>query len=390
MTTVQINRVGTDQVSLELLQTGSNETSVNLRHNLLDDKLNYMFAVSNLSVPLNNAPINPVSGVEELFRVERRNVGHSQTTQAQLDSLIPAASVFAVVEAVKQYDVSALLRNITSFSRGFNQTMSYLGISDLRLYGGAHDAASEGAAEIPPLEILPAMTQDDVAENGPYIFLNIEVSADGSLQIVGTPNFWNNFVLKFSTYGAALLGLSGSVTNGYIARSIVAGHIVSDWYDPQTGNEIFPGNVQQEIRIAASHPLYQSADQRIKITVDSHLPMSGNIQIIDQIESVDRMIAEKFFESKLETSSSFAEDGSFQDLTIKSQLYSGQVSFIRKSDSTVEWFKLLTSYEIRYFRFHLNIWNRMWVNNAWKVVKKKLIVPENKYWAMTIKFVSET
>jgi hypothetical protein len=102
------------------------------------------------------------------------------------------------------------------------------------------------------------------------------------------------------------------------------------------------------------------------------------------------MIAEKFFESKLETSSSFAEDGSFQDLTIKSQLYSGQVSFIRKSDSTVEWFKLLTSYEIRYFRFHLNIWNRMWVNNAWKVVKKKLIVPENKYWAMTIKFVSET
>ena len=386
MTTVQINRVGTDQVSLELLQTGSDETSVNLRHNLLDDKLNYMFGVSSLSVPLNNCPINPVDGVQELFRVERRNVGHSQATQAQLDSLIPGASVFAVLENNKQYDVSALLRNISSFANGFNQEMSLLGMEDLRLYGGPHDAVSAAAAEIPPLQILTPLAD---LGNGPYMFLDIKVTADGSLQIVGLPNFWNNFVFKFTTYGAALLGMTANVVDGYIARSRVGAGIVSDWFNPPA-NEIFAGHIQTDIIINASHPLYQSADQRIKITVDSHLPMAGNIQIIDQVESVDRMICEKFFESKLETSSSFGEDGTFQNIVLKAQLYSGQVSFIKKSDPSTEWFKLLTAFQLRYFRFHLFIWNRVWVNDAWKVVKKKLEVPANKYWAMTIKFVSES
>jgi hypothetical protein len=346
-----------------------------------------MFGVSSLSVPLNNCPINPVSGVQELFRVERRNVGHSQATQAQLDSLIPAASVFAVLETNKQYDVSALLRNISSFANGFNEGMSLLGMEDLRLYGGPHDAVSAAAAEIPPLEILAPLAD---LLNGPYLILDIKVTADGSLQILGTPNFWNNFVFKFTTYGAALLGMTSNVVDGYIARSRVGGNTVSDWFNPAAGNEIFPGGVQTDIIINASHPLYQSADQRIKITVDSHLPMSGNIQIIDEVESVDRMICEKFFESKLETSSTFGEDGAFKNIVLKAQLYSGQVSFIKKSDPSIEWFKLMTAYELRYFRFHLFVWNRIWVNDAWKVIKKKLVVPDNKYWAMTIKFISES
>ena len=393
MTSVAINRVGTDQVTLELLQTGKNETSVNLRHNLLDDRLTYMFCVSHLSVPLNFAPINPVTGTEELFRVERRNVGHSQATQAQLDSLLlnPLAYTFSVREANRMYDVAMLIRDLASFCTGFNKEMSLLGIPDLRLYGGPHDAPNAAAAEIPPLEILPPITEQDIAEHGQvYIFLNIEVSADGSLRIIGTPNFWNNFVFRFRPYGAALLGLTNSVTDGYLARSIVGGNTVSDWFDPAAGNAIFPGNVQQEIKIYASHPLYQSADQRIKITVDSHLPMAGNIEIIDEGETIDRMIAEKFFETKLETSSSFAENGTFENMTMKSQLYSGQVSFIRKSDFSQEWFKLLTSYEVRYFRFHIYIWNRLWVNNKWKIVKKKLHIPTNKYWGLSLKFVSES
>ena len=392
MTTVQINRVNTDQVSLELMQTGASETSVNLRHNLLDDKLNYMFAVNSLCVPLNNAPINPVSGTEELFRVERRNVGHSQMTQAQLDSLIADASVsvFSVYENKRMYDVASLIRDLSSFARGFNQSMTLEGIEDLRLYGGFHDAISAAAAEIAPLEILPAMTVQELSIHGAYAFLKMEVSADGRLEILGTPNFWNNFVLKFTTYGAALLGYTDEVVDTYIARTVDNfGDVVSDWFDPAQGNLIYIGSNQQEIIITAKHPLYQSADQRVKISVDSHLPMSGNIQIIDQVESVDRMICEKFFESHLEASTTYDENGRFQNRTLKSQIYSGQYSFIKKSDRTIEWFRLLTSYEIRYFRFHLYIWNRMWVDNKWKLVQKRLVVPNNKFWILSLKFVSE-
>ena len=95
MTQVAINRVGTDSTVLELMQTGSSETSANLRHALLDDKLNYSFSVVALSVPLNRAPIHPVSETTELFRVERRNVGQNNaaditilTLNSQLNHLV--------------------------------------------------------------------------------------------------------------------------------------------------------------------------------------------------------------------------------------------------------------------------------------------------------------
>jgi len=266
--------------------------------------------------------------------------------------------------------------------------MTLQGIQDLRLYGGPHDAVDEVAAEIPPLEILPAFNDANLQTYGPYTFLRLEVSSDGRLQIVGTPNFWNNFVLKWTPYGAALLGFTNEVRGTYIARTVNAGgQVVSDWLD--ANNLILVGDVQQEIIITASHPLYQSADQRVKVSVDSHMPMSGNIQILDQIESVDRMICEKYFQSKLEASTSFDENGQFQNRTLQSQLYSGQYSFIKKSDQNLEWYRLITSYELRFFRFHLYIWNRMWIDNSWKLVQKRLAVPTNKYWSMSLKFVSE-
>ena len=55
MTSVSINKSGQDQVVLELMQTGSYETSVNMKNYLLDSGLTYMFSVVSLSVPLNNA-----------------------------------------------------------------------------------------------------------------------------------------------------------------------------------------------------------------------------------------------------------------------------------------------------------------------------------------------
>ena len=131
MTSVAINRVGSDQTVLELIQTGKSETSCSLQHYLLDDKLSYMFSVTSLSVPLNRAPINPVGGFTELFRVRRRNVGRSSIVDAQLD-LVGAWSQFGV-HANQFFDVSALVRAVANWARGFNREISLLGLEDLRL-----------------------------------------------------------------------------------------------------------------------------------------------------------------------------------------------------------------------------------------------------------------
>ena len=57
MTSYQINKSGIDTITLEIMQSGSYESSVNLKHNLLDDRKDYYMAVEQLSLPLNNVPL---------------------------------------------------------------------------------------------------------------------------------------------------------------------------------------------------------------------------------------------------------------------------------------------------------------------------------------------
>ena len=54
----QVNRIGLDEVTLELNTTGTNEAEVNLKVPLLDEKKDYAFCVDSLTLPLNGAPIN--------------------------------------------------------------------------------------------------------------------------------------------------------------------------------------------------------------------------------------------------------------------------------------------------------------------------------------------
>ena len=393
MTSVAINRVGSDQTTLELLQTGSSETSVSLRHYLLDDTLSYMFSVSALSVPLNRAPINPVQVATELFRVRRRNVGTIVETNMDLAGGFP---IF-MIQPNQFFDVSALVRAIANWARGFNKAMSLLGLDDLRPYGGDFNADDEEDAEVEPLDALVALDEDDIHPEtgdvpGGYPFLNIKLSSDGVLQIVGTNHFWNNFVIRFSKYGAALLGFADTLDGDYLLYTqdlLTDVPELGNWVDA-TGM-IVDGDLLSEVVAKARHPVYQSADQRVKISVESHLPMISNLSIVDQVETVDRTICDKYFENKLETSIRFDDTGTYKESTMKTKLYSGQVAFIKKSDRHTEWLKLLTAYELRYFRFHLFITYRTWdnTNNRFKLTKKLLEVPENKYWDMTIKFVSE-
>jgi len=405
MTTVSINRSGTDQASIDIFQTGSFESAVTLRHDLLDSKLNYHFAVTSLSVPLNKAPIFKLTAPVELFRIERRDVGNSVAADLTLHhpggnlpvDIVPAAvRVFTIRPDTRMYDVTSFVKLISNWTRGFEQYWTLAGFDPTA--GGYSD---DGIA-------LPQLTYAQMEIYNPYDFINIRLTADGTLQFVGSDIFWNNFVFRFTREGAARLGFYKQIqsvnrpaggafaevtTHYFIAKTLDAGALTNTWLGVgAVAGDILAGNMLQETLISSDHPLYQSVDQRIKCTVEWHGPSANNVAIIDEKETIDRSIAEAYFESKLENMIRFDEAGIFENMTMQSAMYAGQTNFIRKSDANFQWNKLSTAYELKFFRFQVYIWYRVWndATQRWNLTKDKLIVPDQQYWELSVRFVSDS
>ena len=120
MSNFTVNRNGLDQVTLQFLTTGRNECSVSLRQALLDEKLEYVFSVDHLNVPLDAVPITNNKTDVELFRVIRRNVGASLNEVAAIE-LDPAVWEGADIYTLNQrfYDVSSFVKSINNWARGF-------------------------------------------------------------------------------------------------------------------------------------------------------------------------------------------------------------------------------------------------------------------------------
>ena len=403
MTTVEINRSGTDQASIDIFQTGSFESAVTLRHDLLDSKLNYHFAVTSLSVQLNKAPIFKLTAPVELFRIERRDVGNSVAADLTLHhpgdpgTVVPAAvRVFTIGPDTRMYDVTSFVKLISNWTRGFEQYWTLAGFDPT--------AGSYGDGGI----ALPQLTYAQMEIYKPYDFINIRLTADGTLQFVGSDIFWNNFVFRFTREGAARLGFYKQIqsvnrpagvafpagaTHYFIAKTLDAGALTNTWLGVgDVAGDILAGNMLQETLISSDHPLYQSVDQRIKCTVEWHGPSANNVAIIDEKETIDRSIAEAYFESKLENMIRFDEAGIFENMTMQSAMYAGQTNFIRKSDANFQWNKLSTAYELKFFRFQVYIWYRVWddATQRWKLTKDKLIVPDQQYWELSVRFVSDS
>jgi hypothetical protein len=136
-------------------------------------------------------------------------------------------------------------------------------------------------------------------------------------------------------------------------------------------------------------PIYQSCDQRVKISVTSHLNILSNIKIENGVQKADRTIGEAFFENKL--TSEMQRDGQSFQTKLTSKIYGGQMNMIRKSDQYHTWHKLLNSFDTKFFRFYLHITYRTFdmATNTWSIQTSLLKVEDNDYWLLQIRFVSD-
>ena len=427
----QVNRVGLDEVTLSLETTGSNESEISLKVPLLDDKREYSFCVDRLMAPLNHAPINNLKG-SELFRIERRNVGASSATNigfAPATGLITdATGIFTVTRDF--YDVTSVVSALNNFARGFEIHMTLLGIAQtIGTHFGAAQAVTQAVIEagdfdpdtIEPLVILPARDETQILADGVYKFLSFKLGTDGTLEVFGTTSFWNNFVFNFTIEGAEALGFSSSIKSvdhglfgGVPLKIPQVSHYLgfTQLLDGSITNEITVGlgngllvnagvgildthfahgNMTSSNSIFSEHSLFQCLDNRLKITVSSHLPTVSNVAILNERETVDRSICEVYFTKDTRSSLTFDEEGIFKSSTIQTTSYTGDYPLIKKSSLFKQWTKLTTAYEIRFFRFHIFIWYRKFnrATEVWEITKKDLKIPETRSWNMLLRFVSE-
>ena len=260
MTSVLLNRVDTDIVDLSVLQTGANETVVMLRDSLLLGQKDYRFAVTELSVPMQNIDMfGFMTGSTELFTIQRRTFNsflteYDNDEQKTFEDAIladagyemyafapvvadivaeenardpPAGSTFALpaggaVYANNVIAVRDALKNLWSVvpTTGFEVASTYTIFQGRKFYDisqfvksiadfaktfnttlltlGTNAFHFGGKAGDPGLIDVQHQAFNGVAG---HEFLKIYQSCDGNLCFRGDAFFWDNFTIRFTTQG---------------------------------------------------------------------------------------------------------------------------------------------------------------------------------------------
>ena len=105
MTTILLNRQGTDIVDLSTTQTGSPETTIMTKDALLLGEKDYRFAVTELSIPMQNIDMfgYQTTQTQELFTIQRRNYRSTLTDFSTQQQDFETAINTGVVPGVAGY-----------------------------------------------------------------------------------------------------------------------------------------------------------------------------------------------------------------------------------------------------------------------------------------------
>ena len=156
-------------------------------------------------------------------------------------------------------------------------------------------------------------------------------------------------------------------------------------------NTILISGMTRDVKISSEHSLYMCLDQRVSISLSSHLPMLSNLVVREGLQTNDRNICEVFFDNEISSTVEFDDEGVFAKQQLSNKVYCGQFPMIRKDTVYKEWQKLLFSFNLRFFRFHVFTTYRAYdsVKDVWRFVTEALKVDNDKYYDFTLRFLSE-
>jgi hypothetical protein len=236
-----------------------------------------------------------------------------------------------------------------------------------------------------------------LAPNSHEDMLSIRLNADGCVEFLGSPIFWDNFVIKFTTFGKVLFGVKAyldannimavsQAVNGDITYKMLdAGYIIDI-----TANAAYQ-NVLDTTKIAGSYPLFRNLDHRYSVSVETDLMVLHNISVVDGKQTVDRSICKAYFPTECKVLLQSENGVLKQDIDFQIPTRIGQHSFIKKTDPSKQWSSLQTSYDIRFYRFHLYVTYRRFneAEEKFYFVQMTYPIPEQDHWDMSVEFVSK-
>ena len=451
MSNAIFNRVGQDSTECELVQFGSNTAECRLQHDLLDGSLSYHFGVTGLSVPLNKIPINPVTVDTPILQLKRRNHGAefsvanfpfvgiynefvkvaTTSTQAEMFAFhtthggplalgpFTAASpreamyqayadyfneltsepifgrqpaialgngqmvgrltqqdqTFVISPNVPHYTVSQFFSALVDWSKKLNQRIHL---------DGLHEDENNVEYSIDPV--------NDFDANPVVNYLEFTITADTSIEIEGTAEFWDAFAIELSTYGIALLGIDKKQLFEHGGRYFITrsnDNFKETFLDANDATQMAAGGYNfHPGTFSSGTPLFQSADQRVSCSVSCHLPMDSHLVIRDGAQTTSREICKSFFESDIRTTLLFA-DNVYESTEIACRTYADQVHMIKRTDGNIQWNRLKESYDIKLLRFYLHITYKLFQNDKFKMVTEDFPVDDNNYWQVTVQFISD-
>ena len=301
---------------------------------------------------------------------------------------------------IKNYTVQPILadpndaRFIAQTGRKFFDALEFTRAISLFLTGFVDQTRAEafvgsyhGGAVAQDLAIDPATGVWAGEVNGHFI--RLQINGDGRLVFQGTQFFWQNFMIKFSRTGAAILGVNyDTLTQSHI--QVTADQLGNNAFE--NANHVIQAGANTRTTLAeCEQSIFQTAENRLKVSIEGHLPQNSSIEIREGIETTNREICQGYFLNDVYVEMQWDEDGTRTYTQFTNNIYSGQHSFINKNQKITHWNKLLTAENLRFFRWFLLIHYRAFseTTGKWSIVSERMSIPASEYWSFTIRFVSD-
>ena len=386
MSEIILNRHGIDQTQFSITTIGDSVASCTLNDLLLDPSLDYMVRVQELNAPISSIPLfgfatDGTALYRQLFRIKKRLAGGT------LAAFNAAGGIYETTVGFNGFDSRFM-------TRGVGGQVHYNATGFITTLGKHANNFTQlqdiiGAGPFPPAQGIGSPGSQTE-------YLRIRLNADGCVEFIGTSIFWNHYCVQFSPYGAAVLGITTLDENNILAVTtrINNGGVIFSMFDAGVIIDLAAHPqftpMLETTKVIGSVPIFKNLDHRYFVSVETDLLVSQAIKVVDGRQTIDRSICKVFFPTTCKVLLQ-SEDGVLrEDVDFEIETHVGQYSFIRKTNPSRQWTSLQTSYDLRFFRFHLYITYRFFdAAGQWVFSRMKFPIAQDDSWTLALEFVSK-
>ena len=391
MSNIVLNRGNVDVTDLEIEQAGSASCEILTEQPLLDSTKDYVMGVTSCVVPLTEEPMITYDiTASQLFTVRRRKHGADAGTAADQLTFAGNAAGFetcTLVPGYKIFSITDLVTFLANWSANFSNAVADAGLS--------HNGAA-GAIDVNVTIAANHASIDRRANNfGGTRLLGISLTPGGTLQLVGSAIFWNNFYIVSNSYCKELLGfsapeLSVSYRNNNVSSLREDLIIIVGGVDRilVQANPLPAAHPAQYIN--ADYSVFRKTEERMLVSMEVALSIPMNISIVNGLETRTHTVFTAPLQSDI-ISTVTAGNGIIRDTTnLSINALQGRVHLLKKTNGNVQWYPLSSSYAIQNSRCELYITRRRWSMQyaKWFTERLPFKIHSDGVWNASLKFVS--